>query len=644
MDDDRLLTLLRCMSNTQNSMSSTECAKLLNMSVSAFKKSVSIFNDALKSQGAVIESKSGRGNGYWLLISSTQKFEHYRDVQLPSEVRSHHLDFNDQNHRVNHIANILLINSGWMKSQDQADQMGISLSQFSKDMKSVRDLLAKYQINILEKPHYGMMAAGDEFHIRTCLSYIVSQENQMSSILRFNPSTEDADSLRQIQNLIIQKCAEFDYTLNGLTLDNLVAHLYVAYHRVLNHQDIALQESVKKELKQDSTFPLAAAIVMKMQETFQVEFPDDEVYYVIIHLSSKRIVTADSPYVTADVMTLVDAMLKRIFTQYHIDFSRDLNLRMMLATHTVPLLKRIEFHTTLSNPLMKEIRYRLLIAYDLAMCCASVINEKYKCDLSEDEIGYFALHIEVALNQKNQTIKKNILIVCATGRGSAQLLKHNFLESYGREVGTIACCDVIQLQTMNVSAFDAIFTAVPFSMAERAGKIPPIFQMDSLMGNVGSEQVMKLLSSAKDVQKISSYFRPEMFYTDIAADNRSELIRQICRRISLVHSLPDGFMEAVLEREEMAQTIFGGCTAFPHPDRIMTSDTFVSVCILKKPIQWGSGKVQIVLLSSFEKGFVHNNAEVFRVISALISDRHYSDLLINEPKYETLQRIIGIIY
>jgi transcriptional antiterminator len=34
---------------------------------------------------------------------------------------------------------------------------------------------------------------------------------------------------------------------------------------------------------------------------------------------------------------------------------------------------------------------------------------------SEDEVGYFALHMEVALNQKDKEIKKNILLVCATG-------------------------------------------------------------------------------------------------------------------------------------------------------------------------------------------------------------------------------------
>jgi acyl carrier protein len=46
---------------------------------------------------------------------------------------------------------------------------------------------------------------------------------------------------------------------------------------VLNHQDITLDESLRSELRQDSTFPLAVSIVIKMQQLFKVEFPDDEV-------------------------------------------------------------------------------------------------------------------------------------------------------------------------------------------------------------------------------------------------------------------------------------------------------------------------------------------------------------------------------
>lgn len=643
MDNDRLLTLLKCMSDTDEPMSSEKCASLLKMSVSSFKKSIPSFNAILHCHGAEIISKSGRGNGYLLAVNNRKKFEYFRDVKLLADAAKGAQDYNDQNNRVNHIAKKLLVSNDWMKSQEQADKMGISSSQFSKDMKLVRSLLDGYQIRVIDKPHYGLKAVGDEFYIRTCLAYLVTQTKCVSGITGLSKMDDGTESLDAIRRLVVSKCAEFDYTLNGLTLDNLVAHLYVAYHRVLNHQDITLDESLRSELRQDSTFPLAVSIVIKMQQLFKVEFPDDEVYYVIIHLSSKRIVKADSPYVTADVMNLVDAMLQRIMTQFHIDLTRDLNLRMMMATHTVPLLKRIEYHTTLSNPLMPEIRHRLLIAYDLALCCTSVINEKCGCDLSEDEVGYFALHIEVALNQKDKEIKKNILLVCATGRGSAQLLKNSFMDNYSQEIGSLSCCDVMQLQKIDLSGFDAIFTTVPLSLAEKPGRIPPIFQIDSLNGTVGSDQVKKLLASSHDVRKVCSYFRPEMFFTDIEEKDRSELIRQICRRINEVHPLPEGFAEAVLEREEMALTNFGGSAAFPHPNRIMTPDTFVSVCVLKKPVQWGNGKVQLILLSSFEKGFVRNNADVFRVISALISDKRYSEMLSNEPKYETLQRIIGMI-
>jgi hypothetical protein len=86
------------------------------------------------------------------------------------------------------------------------------------------------------------------------------------------------------------------------------------------------------------------------------------------------------------------------------------------------------------------------------------------------------------------------------------------MDNYSQEIGSLSCCDVMQLQKIDLSGFDAIFTTVPLSLAEKPGRIPPIFQIDSLNGTVGSDQVKKLLASSHDVRKVCSYFRPEMVF------------------------------------------------------------------------------------------------------------------------------------
>ena len=53
------------------------------------------------------------------------------------------------------------------------------------------------------------------------------------------------------------------------------------------------------------------------------------------------------------------------------------------------------------NPLKDEIKSKLIMAYELAVKACVVINQRFNCTLSEDEIAYFALHINLSLEQKS---------------------------------------------------------------------------------------------------------------------------------------------------------------------------------------------------------------------------------------------------
>ena len=75
----------------------------------------------------------------------------------------------------------------------------------------------------------------------------------------------------------------------------------------------------------------------------------------------------------------------------------------------------------------------------------------------------------------------------------------------------------------------------------------------------------------------------------------------------------------------------------------MTDYSFVSVSVLKKPISWANGKVQVVLLSSFEKKFIKNYQDVFQIISKIITEKKYVDMLVEHPKYETLRQVVWMI-
>lgn len=59
----------------------------------------------------------------------------------------------------------------------------------------------------------------------------------------------------------------------------------------------------------------------------------------------------------------------------------------------------------MKNPILEDIKDNK-VPYLMATIAANTINEKYKTKLSEDEIGYLALHIMAAINNNNLNKKK----------------------------------------------------------------------------------------------------------------------------------------------------------------------------------------------------------------------------------------------
>ncbi|OKZ79358.1 MAG: hypothetical protein BHW07_04085, partial [Clostridium sp. CAG_433_25_7] len=101
-----------------------------------------------------------------------------------------------------------------------------------------------------------------------------------------------------------------------------------------------------------------------------------------------------------DVNQIVNTMLVNIQSQWHIDFSNDNELRDYLLLHLIPLEVRSRYNVVLRNPLIDKIKQQNILAYQLAVAACSHLVDYHGNNLSDEEIGYIALHLELALLRK----------------------------------------------------------------------------------------------------------------------------------------------------------------------------------------------------------------------------------------------------
>jgi len=90
----------------------------------------------------------------------------------------------------------------------------------------------------------------------------------------------------------------------------------------------------------------------------------------------------------------------------------DKNILCPLADHIAFAIKRIKNNEQISNPLTQDIRALFSEEYEVACKAKNIIKEAKGVEISDDEVGYIALHIHSSLgNEKiSQAMETAILV------------------------------------------------------------------------------------------------------------------------------------------------------------------------------------------------------------------------------------------
>lgn len=79
----------------------------------------------------------------------------------------------------------------------------------------------------------------------------------------------------------------------------------------------------------------------------------------------------------------------------------DRNVLFPMADHLEFAVKRIQNHEQISNPLTDDIRVLFHMEFKAAECVRTILRERLNVEITDDEIGYIALHIHSAIQDEN---------------------------------------------------------------------------------------------------------------------------------------------------------------------------------------------------------------------------------------------------
>ena len=134
--------------------------------------------------------------------------------------------------RLAYLFNRFIDCNNYLKIDDLCDELYLSRTQLKQSLKELREYLHDFDLTIATKAYYGMYLEGDEINKRRAIAHF--EEYQM-----------DFDILQRIRDIVISSIANADYVISDDVLDNLVAHLYIAYYRVMKKEYANIDSRVK---------------------------------------------------------------------------------------------------------------------------------------------------------------------------------------------------------------------------------------------------------------------------------------------------------------------------------------------------------------------------------------------------------------
>lgn len=606
--------LLNILLEYKSYVTGTFLASQLNVSVKTLQKTIASLNQELKAYGALVESK--RNNGYIVRIIDEKKFQQLREIWTkPNELE------------ITSILRILL-EKEYVKSEDLQEQLYINSAKLTKYLKEVREYLKKFQLELISRPYYGLHVEGSEFYKRLCICDILTRESREFQ-------NENSSIIDKISDIVMSRITQYDYTMSDDLCFNLILHLAIALLRVKGKKSVSITPIQEEELKKKKEYIIAKNIIEAMENEFNVKFDNSEISYVTIHLISKETIHGNNLMdIPKEIDSLVCEMLQYIDKKFNLNMSKNLELRVNIGLHMVPLVNRLTYGTVIKNPILNKVKTTLIKGYEIAVASKGIIERKYNKKLNEHEISYLAIHFQLALNKHGNENKHNILLVCSSGRGTAQLMKYNFEHQFEKYIGTLDTCSSEELKNINLKKYDYIFTTLELAIKSDI----PVVHVQYLMNNEDIIKIKQLLES-----NYTEYFSEDLFIPNLVAESREEVLKKMFDHLKRIKGVPDDFYKELLIREQHADTTFGKNSAFPHPNQVVFNQTFACIAILDKPVMWGTKEVQLIIMASIRKNGVIQDEVFFNIVSEILSNEILIQQLVAFPKYETLNEIINKI-
>lgn len=605
-------------------LTSQEIASGIDVSNRTARKYLHLLEDALKKEAvATIDAK--QGNGYQLKNEDSKKFDVFYLNEVKEQSTSKDITtIQESNDRQYYILNRLFFEQSAVYVDAIADELFVSRSTISNDLVEIKKLITPYQIELQSKSNKGIFVVGNEQNIRHFIMNYFFMDRLHDNLFAFSMYANllEGISVEEIVIIVLDECRESQLKLSDFIVYNLVLHIGLAIKRIQNGFLMDIQAPIAFD--EDSIeYQTALKILARIEQAMGLTFSSEEADFIALHLKNK--ITAKTIFQKADateaeIRSQLLETLKAIDQDTPFDLEHDTILIDGLMIHFIPLLTRLQNNSSIENPLLEEIKSQYPDLYELTVNYFSKMPIFSSYRMTEGEWAYLAIHITAAVERYFNDQKTHVLVICATGLGSSQMIKNRLEREFGSRILIEKVISYYEIAEQDLSQIDLVISSI------NLGNIvlnAPIVNVSVFLGEEDIKKINHEISSTKGghfntceenkqvemveekVELIKRSFQSELFYFADKRLTKETVLKELIGKIEAVeqNDLQESFLNQLKLRESYSSVVFSEFMAVPHPIEALTNEGYVAVAVVPEGIDWSEEyqKIQLVFLLSPDK-------------------------------------------
>lgn len=557
----RALSIIKILLNSVEPVSSLALSQEIGCSTKTIQNEIKEVDKELKN----CEIVSIRGIGY--------KIEgNLDDIDIKN---SDLYDYDRVEYIIKKIINISSTDKDTIKLEDLADSMYVSLSTVKNDLKEVKKILNEYNLKISSKHKQGICIEASEEDI---IKFIINYSNKVDNSLSIKDFLNNniIENLFSIKKILLDTLSYENMILTDNEFKNIVNYISIYLSRNNTNQSDFIKEYIKK-YKSKKEKPISEDEQLLIRKAIK-EFCRD-----------------------LNIATSINLSHDKIFEE-------------CLFNHICNLYKRADLGINQYEITAGEIKLKYPFPFELGKIAKKTIEKNLNMEISEDEVENIALHIGGALERIDKRDEKKVyktIIVCTSGVGTSMLIKSKLENIFKGKLEIIKVIPSYLIDYINVLDIDFVISTVEVNLENvNVIKVSPML----------TDKEIKLIEKYIETENvyidldIQNLFSSELFFKDIKAETRSQVIDIMSKKLVEKGYIDDTMRQSYFERETIATTEIGNMVAIPHGAKGEVYENKVAIGILKEPISWEVGKVRLVIMLALDKEKILDYEEVFSKI------------------------------